>query len=367
MNVRFFNRVFLKLVRVLNILFNALFGFFEKMGWTKPIFFVELWNKRDVMEVVHTYPVNFDVADKHLFNEWHRYNTFENKIFELQNVFVSDKGVVFMNFQCFVPALPHPVFKADYGFLFSLKKYFFSKKISISATEKYLLVFDHWAYANYFHWMVDSMCRLIVWKEQLQEYTILLPARPPKFMLGTLDLLGINKRMVIQKGTFLEIPLLHIPNYSAWSGQQHPIVLREVKKFILSRVKVQEGPKKIYISRARQKNRRLSNEAQVITTLKSFGFEIVYFEGMSLAEQLNLVKNADFIVTSHGANLTNALFSEARIFELLREDKPNFCYWSTLDCVGLSYYYQLCPVVNHDDLLVDIERFKLNLQKMLNE
>jgi hypothetical protein len=61
------------------------------------------------------------------------------------------------------------------------------------------------------------------------------------------------------------------------------------------------------------------------------------------------------------------MFCEAaKIFELIRKDKPNFCYWSTLTSLKMKYYYQLCDVTGGDHLIVDIERFKKNMNLFLS-
>ncbi len=368
MKSRFFLRIYLKLLKVLDIFFISVFNFLEKLGFIKPIAYKEFFSKNDIFKVNHAYPVNFKESDAPLFDEWKQYSTFENKLYIVNNVNVSSKGIVFKGFQCFVSALPHPVFKVDFGFLFIMGQYLIKKKVTLKSDEKYLLVFDLWSYANYFHWMVDSLCRLIEWEKILNEYTILLPENPPRYMLDTLNLLNIKNTKTFDKNIYLHIKNLHIPNYSAWSGQQNPLVLKKVRNFIITNIKDEMNFDYVYISRSAAKNRRVSNEVELIKIVEVKGFKIVRFEGMSLAEQVSIVKNAKVIITSHGANVTNALFSvNALVFELLRNDKSNFCYWSALSCLNFEYFYQLCIVVGHDDLLVDIELFKLNLQKILND
>lgn len=365
---RFFLRVYLRGVRLLDRFFGAVYNLLEWIGLAKPIRSEEYRKCRDIIKVNHPYPVNYDPIHKALFDEWKSYDTFENKIFVLHNVNVSSKGILFRGLRCFVPALPHPVFKPDFGFLFTLGQYLFKSRQLGKTDEKYLLVFDLWAYSNYFHWMVDSMCRLVHWKDMLHEYTVLLPAEPQPFMTETLKMLGVVKTMPVKKVTFFKAAVLHLPNYSAWSGQQNPIVLKKVRDLVLETVAEQGRYEKVFVSRADARNRKVHNEAEVWAELEKRGFSRVIFSGMSVAGQVLVVKNAKYIVTSHGANMTNAIFArEAKVLELLRNDKPNFCYWSTLSCLEISYYYQLCEVSGHDNLLVDIERFKLNLDKLLND
>jgi hypothetical protein len=340
----------------------------EQIGVVKPISYKVEKPQNDIIRVEHSYPKNIAEKDKPLFEEWRSYPTFENKLFVLSNCNVSYKGTVFKGSRCFVPALPHPVFKAQYGPLFCWKQNLFFKKTTLDANTTYYLVTDHWAYANYFHWMVDSMCRLIEWREELKDLTLLLHEGAPRYITDALKYLGIEKIEWIKKDHYVAVPNLVVPNYCAWSGQQHPVILRKVKEFILDKVEGPKGPERIYVSRGHQKVRKIANEQAVIEVLQKNDFAVVHFEGMSVAGQISIVKHAKIFVSSHGANMTNALFTlNCRVFELLRNDRPNFCYWGALSGLSIEYRYQLCKVVNHDDLLVDIEQFKIHLQKVIND
>jgi hypothetical protein len=63
--------------------------------------------------------------------------------------------------------------------------------------------------------------------------------------------------------------------------------------------------------------RRVNNEDQLAPMLKSFGIEIVHAETLPIAEQAALFRNAQMIVSPHGAGLSNMLFSRrASIVEL---------------------------------------------------
>ncbi len=362
------NRIYRKTIQVLDKAIISVYNIFERIGFVKPIPFKSEQSQNDIIQINHSYPVNIKEKDKPLFNEWKTYPTFENKLFVLENVNLSNRGIIFKSFKCFVPALPHPVFKGEFGFLYITKRYLFEKKQELSRDVKYFVVLDNWAYNNYYHWMIDSMCRLIQWRSVLNNYTILIQENAPKFIMDTLFYLKIDKIEIIKSRNYVSVPRLTVPNYCAWPGQQHPLILKKVKEFILESVKEEKGFERIYISRAKQKSRRVANEKELVVVLKQNNFEIIYFEGMSLAEQISIVKNAKYFVSSHGANMTNALFTKnAKVFEFLRKDKPNFCYWSTLTNLNIPYYYQLCEIESNDHLLVDIEQFKINLHQLLND
>ena len=338
------------------------------MRLLKPINYTEIENKMDSTIISHPYPLNYNTKDKLLFDEWKNYQTFENKIFVINNCSVSYNGVVFKGLQNLTQALPHPIFKAEFSFLFLLKQKLFKQKIVLNPNKNYLLIYDFWSSNNYYHWMIDSLSRLVMWCDLLKNTTVLIPENTPKYIIDTLNLFEVEGVECISQKKYLYVKTLLVPNYCAWSGQQHAVILKRVKELLLSGFKGGESFERIYVSRSKQKCRKISNENEVITVLQKHNFKIVYFEGMSVSEQISVVRNAKFFVTSHGANVTNAVFGvDIKVLELLRNDKPNFCYWSALSCLEISYYYQLCEVVNHDDLYVNIGEFEGNLKSLLIE
>lgn len=361
-------RIYYKVIYFLDVFFAAIYKQFEKKGWLNEIDFSEIGNKKDVLSISHPYPVNFSDNDKLLFDEWKTYQTFENKIFIVNNCSVSNNGVVFKGFQNFKQALPHPFFKTEFGFLFLLKQKLFYKKVEINPDRNYLLIYDFWSKNNYYHWIIDSMCRLMKWKHELNSYTLLIPKNTPKYITDTLALFEFKGIEYIEKRSYVTVKTLAIPNYCAWSGQQHPAVLKQVKELLLLGFPESVNNERIYVSRGKQKHRKISNEKEVFSVLQKYNFKVIYFEGMTVAQQISAVRNAKCFVTSHGANVTNAIFgTDIKVLELLRKDKPNFCYWSTLSALEIPYYYQLCDIVNHDDLYVDIILFEKNLKLVLGE
>jgi capsular polysaccharide biosynthesis protein len=73
--------------------------------------------------------------------------------------------------------------------------------------------------------------------------------------------------------------------------------------------------------------------------LKSFKFEIVETEGMTLTNQMKLFSTADCVVSIHGAGLANLLFapSRTRVVEFM---SPHPAYTNTC-------YYSLCSALGH--------------------
>jgi hypothetical protein len=321
--------------------------------------------------VDHLYPVNYDQKHKLLFQHYTGYKTANETIFKFTNVNVSREGVIFKRGNNIGLSFPHIVFRAEYGWRYLLKHYLTLKKKPAASSKTYILLHDFWSAGNYYHWLIDSLPRLLSVKEELasDKFSLLLPSDPPKFIVNTLKWFNISDITYINKGEYLYISELLLPYYLAGSGHIHPEKVSLVKSFFTKAINSTVNFEKIYVSRGKQKARRVKNESEIVEIMIKHGFKVVYFEDHSFDEQVNLARKAKIMISSHGANLTNVMFMEAKtkVLELIRSDTPNFCYWALASVCGIRYYYQLCDVVGHDDLLVDIDQFKFNLNLLLND
>jgi len=67
---------------------------------------------------------------------------------------------------------------------------------------------------------------------------------------------------------------------------------------------------RLYLSRSDAKIRFVSNELQLTDVLREFGFEMLLMSKLSLADQINVFRTADYIIGPHGAAFTNLAFSK---------------------------------------------------------
>ncbi|HEY1039665.1 MAG TPA: glycosyltransferase family 61 protein [Bacteroidia bacterium] len=339
----------------------------EKAGFIKPIPLSVIYS--EPCEVYdYPYPLNFDERDKALFHSEHSYKTYSTsdlEVFELTNVGVTYEGIIFKGLKICIAALPHPVFANKYGWLYLLGKRLGTEKNRSS--EKCILVYDHWSMINYYHWMIDSLPRLWLAKKNLGDALILLPENAPAFITNSLKYFDDARIKHIGKTETLLFDKFYLQNYAAASGHQHKGLLKEIRNKILTKVPDKFDYKRIYVSRAKQVKRKIVNEDEILKLVLDRGFTVVYFEDHSLEEQIQLMKKAQVLVSGHGANLTNMMFmpEKASIFELIRNDQPNFCYWSMSNSLGFDYYYQLCEIQDVDNIRIDIEKFKENLNQII--
>lgn len=110
-----------------------------------------------------------------------------------------------------------------------------------------------------------------------------------------------------------------------------------------------KSPKRIYISRISR--RKIKNEAQIIGYLKANGFEIIVPEKLSVHDQMKLFYNADIIVTGHGANSTNLLYSKAHtsFVECFGHMWINHCMIHTIDMLNIDYHMLCERLADYDE------------------
>ncbi|BAZ09398.1 hypothetical protein NIES4071_12060 [Calothrix sp. NIES-4071] len=127
--------------------------------------------------------------------------------------------------------------------------------------------------------------------------------------------------------------------------------------------------KRIFISRKQAYNgRHIRNESEIIELLYRYGFEVYQMEKIPPEQQIELFYDAEAVVASHGAGLTNILFSEnIKVLEFFPYPFVIPHYYYLAKSMGHRYYY-LCSDCQYNatlgwnnDFTVDIKQ----LQKIL--
>jgi len=263
-------------------------------------------------------------------------------------------------------------------FKFLVTNYLFRKRRKIE--NEVLWITDYWS-KGYFHWMTDALTRLFVVRDRLDQLTLMLPWEfaTREFVKPSLDVFGVKNVDFIQPNEVIECRSLVMPTHTAPSGHFKDEVIRGVRAKLLGAFgdpNYRGAGERIYISRRVAGRRRIANEDEVTQVLEQFGFETIRAEEMSFEEQVAVASRACFLVSNHGAGLTNMLFMRAggSVLELRhRADWINNCYFILASALEFKYFYQLCEPfeVGGDphtaDLLVEPGQLEKNLKNMLEK
>jgi hypothetical protein len=116
-------------------------------------------------------------------------------------------------------------------------------------------------------------------------------------------------------------------------------------------------PRRLYITRRLATMRRILNEDKLVAGLRSYGYEPIALESLSLAEQHRLFSTAEAVVAPHGAGLTNLIHAPAgcEVVELFPAE-PSFHYrWLSRACQHPYASWIGGATTRNADFLVDVD------------
>jgi capsular polysaccharide biosynthesis protein len=166
------------------------------------------------------------------------------------------------------------------------------------------------------------------------------------------------------------IKRLIVPGWPRRHGVARPEAIEFVRFRILSYFAQSQvpdwGSKFIYITRAREKDRRVDNEGAVVDALAPLGFTFVDPGTMTFEEQVVAFRHARLIVGPHGAAMTNALFARhgCRVIEMFGE-YINPCIWGALHPIGHRWGVLPCKPEPGKNMSVDIDALKATIHMMM--
>jgi hypothetical protein len=255
------------------------------------------------------------------------------------------------------------------------------KLIELDDDETYLLIHHPWA-TNYWHWMTEVTLRVWMVRDRSHLMTLLLPENMRNTAFVTQSLEGFRFKAVfhIPEGKHLLVRKLCVPEVKQLADSYYPEDLRNIRNHYLARNRkgVNSFGDKLYISRKRSARRKLVNEDQVERLLRAYGFECIHNEDLNFHEQVSVFSNAQYVISIHGAGLTNMLFMKenSRVLELHKKrtnnaDWHSFAFWYMSNALDFEYHQQVCepddPQLTffHANLVVDVELLERNVRFML--
>ncbi len=213
----------------------------------------------------------------------------------------------------------------------------------------------------YFHWMFDAIAKLDLLKASGLFDSVdyfLVPNYKYGFNREYLSHFDIPEHKIINglEEDHIQADNLivtsevrreeHLPKWACDFYYNNFVTGREVKN----------AGRRIYIARGdAARNRKLSNEAELIEVLKKQGFEILYLTRVAVKDQVKIFNDAAFIVAVHGGGLSNLVFCEpgTTVLEIFPDQYVRHYFYEISVKRGLSYHYMLCesekPCDNHFD------------------
>jgi hypothetical protein len=201
----------------------------------------------------------------------------------------------------------------------------------------------HVSQESYFHWFCDVLpiveaVRAI--ESVIGAHVRFIVSRPLSgWQQQTLALAGVDLQDVVHwNGRSAYVPRLVVASVrtDGWTCLPSIAALRWIREQAIGRTLAgAASPPLIYIRRVGR--RRVANDAAVTRVMESRGIVSVELESMTAVDQVRLFRGARLIVGSHGAGLTNMVFSDdAEIIELFGPWK-SLCYAAIARGFGHRY------------------------------
>ena len=160
-------------------------------------------------------------------------------------------------------------------------------------------------------------------------------------------LIGVDRQWRFKVGELIYIncPNLIPPNVKegdiANDIQFDVKALNSLRNYLLPYSSQREFSKRIFLSRKNASQKRRFNEESIMELLSEFGFEAVFPEKLSVADQISLFNQADWIIGGSGAAFANLLFcGNSTKAIILSRAYFNFSGFSTIaSALGVSLLY----------------------------
>jgi hypothetical protein len=127
---------------------------------------------------------------------------------------------------------------------------------------------------------------------------------------------------------------------------------------------IKSTPKRIYITRKNETARRISNEKELFQFLSKLGFEMIDPGQLNFIDQVNYFKNAEFIVSAHGAALSNIIWcnSIVKIVELNGDRDVRWHFAKIANTLNFDYTLLLGKTIDNMYFETNIQSLKKIIQ-----
>jgi hypothetical protein len=221
---------------------------------------------------------------------------------------------------------------------------------------------------GYYHFLLEILPRLLITLDTLNKHdeklVIHLANPTPSYVHQLLQLVqdrynfriittNIKCNSIVERVVFTEFKC------SITHQIEHINILKDF--FVnLKNKSTPKNYKKIYISRSKTPKRKITNERSIENLLIKEGFFIAHLQDYSIIDQLAIIRNAEIIVATHGAGLSNLIFcdSTCKIVELINKEYINYCFKDLSHILDIKYqnvYYELDKKngINNIELIKD--------------
>ena len=259
----------------------------------------------------------------------------------------------------------------DHTRYFSFRKTFRPRAIT-RRTGVFSSIQHPWHYNNW-HWTADSLPQVYSLAEHMQgrPLTLLMSKELGRVHRESLEAIIPDNFTVeyVEPLEWFELQTFVMPSHV--SGRANAFFPPEFYEFIRSNTfrklgtpKYDKPAGRYYISRARAKHRRVLNETELVSAIEPLGFKKIFMEDYTFPEQVELYRNAEAIISPHGAALGGVIYADhAKVCVFYPETRPAGYFYTLARGVGLQHFCTNDSRTEDDDFEVNLT----DLHRILTE
>ncbi len=178
---------------------------------------------------------------------------------------------------------------------------------------------------NFYFWLAENLARLATIEGiyDIRAHKMLVDENVSEMHLDALNHLGIPPENIVRCSwkAIYSCKQLVVPGVLLSVDVLHKKGVMWLRDRFRPKSRDTSYPSKIFISRSKAHRRPFINEPEIEEYLKKNGYVTIVPDSLSFMDQIEIVQNADFIVSPYGTCLTVLLFAPETccIFELIDE------------------------------------------------
>lgn len=330
-------------------------------------------------------PRNINEVDSTLFSPFVNYELDDLRILHLEEVFVTYTGLCID--ESGVRKESHHAYEDKRDLFLNDAVVQFKQAlndpeslIELDDDETYLLIHHPWA-SNYWHWMTEVILRVWMVRDRIHQMVLILPDNLKDIGFVKQSLEGFRFKSVfhIPENKHLLVRHLCVPEVKRFADSYYSKELNDIRDYYLAAASRKPAVhERLYISRKKSSKRKVVNESEVEELVRDYGFACINNEDFDFHEQVSLYSGARYVISIHGAGLTNMLFMKpgSSILELHKRrtndyDWHSFAFWYMSNALNFKYHHQVCDPDDPSstffaaNFVVDIPLLEKNIRFML--
>ena len=297
-------------------------------------------------------PVNFQEKDACFFKNTY-FKPIPLKVYELSNTIVTTEGICLINNGIVKESIHGYRDKITIYSLMAQLNMLKKKTIIIDNPDTFLLI--HSPEFGYYHWLTESIPRILMVKSRIKELTLLLPLslKNVEFVRESLKPFDFKGFYYIPDNKNIKLRHLVLPRIKPFCTVYYPETTDEIRKYYTgfaatTDLKHNSFPARLFISAAGNEKNDICDFRSLRILLDKYRIRPVNLAEYSFYEQIQMIQRAKLVISFTGDYLAciNFMQRSNSILELIKTgeetEQPDLRFFNLASCLGLDYYYQFC-------------------------